>query len=152
MPTRKTEDTNDEITPEVTPEQEPVEEPVIVEVPVRSGDLKTAAGVLEMMSDGYGFLRANGLTPGPGDIYISQSQIKRFDLRPGDMVEGKVRPPKEAERYLGMLEVTEVNKVDPAKLGHRPRFERLIAVYPDRPMKLETGKTPISTRIVDLIS
>jgi transcription termination factor Rho len=113
---------------------------------------KKASGVLEMMPDGYGFLRANGLTPGPGDIYISQSQIKRFDLRPGDMIEGEVRPPKEAERYLGMLRVTTVNGMPSLKAQGRPRFERLTAVYPDKRIKLETGKTPLSTRIVDIMA
>src|SRR3990170_6558938 len=66
-------------------------------------------GVLEVMPDGYGFLRANGLSAGPGDIYISQSQIRRFDIRAGDEVEGKVRPPKDTERYFGMLKVEKIN-------------------------------------------
>ena len=118
----------------------------------KGGAFKKAAGVLEMMPDGYGFLRANGLTPGPGDIYISQSQIKRFDLRAGDMIEGEVRPPKEAERYLGMLRVTTVNGIPPLKAQGRPRFERLTAVYPDKQIKLETSKTPLSTRIVDIVA
>lgn len=116
------------------------------------GTFKKASGVLEMMPDGYGFLRANGFIPGPGDIYISQSQIKRFDLRPGDMIEGEVRPPKEAERYLGMLRVTTVNGLPSLKAQGRPRFERLTAVYPDKRIKLETGKTPLSTRIIDIMA
>lgn len=137
---------------------EPVTVPVPVEpvpelAPVSSGEvLQKAAGVLEVMPDGYGFLRANGMTSGPGDIYISMSQIKRFDLRSADHVEGEVRPPKEAERYLGMLRVTKINGVEPEKVGNRPRFERLTAVYPNRRIKLETAKLPLSTRLIDIVA
>lgn len=132
------------------PKPAPVEE--APQVGSSSEALQKAAGVLEVMPDGYGFLRANGITPGPGDIYISQSQIKRFDLRASDHVEGEVRPPKEAERYLGMLRVTKINGVEPEKAAHRPRFEKLTAVYPDKRIKLETGKTPLSTRLIDIIA
>jgi transcription termination factor Rho len=139
-------------TPELSA-PEPLSDPTRLEEETsRGGPFKKASGVLEMMSDGYGFLRANGLTPGPGDIYVSQSQIKRFDLRPGDMIEGEVRPPKEAERYLGMIRVTTVNDILPIKAQGRPRFDRLTAVYPDKQIKLETGKTPLSTRMVDIIA
>ncbi len=110
------------------------------------------SGILEVMPDGYGFLRANGSTVGPGDIYISQSQIRRFDIRAGDEVEGQVRPPKETERYYGMLKVEKVNGQDPEKAMKRPRFENLTPVYPNKKLKLETGKTPLSTRIIDLLS
>lgn len=109
-------------------------------------------GVLEVMPDGYGFLRANGLVAGSGDIYISQSQIRRFDIRSGDEVEGKVRPPKETERYFGMLVVEKVNGLDPDKSINRPKFSSLTAIYPNRQIKLETGKTPLSTRMIDLLS
>lgn len=109
-------------------------------------------GVLEVMPDGYGFLRANGLVAGSGDIYISQSQIRRFDIRAGDEVEGKVRPPKETERYFGMLVVEKVNGLDPDKSINRPKFSSLTAIYPNRQIKLETGKTPLSTRMIDLLS
>lgn len=137
---------------------EPVTVPVPVEpvpelAPVSSGEvLQKAAGVLEVMPDGYGFLRANGMTSGPGDIYISMSQIKRFDLRSADHVEGEVRPPKEAERYLGMLRVTKINGLEPEKVANRPRFERLTAVYPNRRIKLETAKLPLSTRLIDIVA
>ena len=109
-------------------------------------------GVLEVMPEGYGFLRANGLTPGLDDIYISQSQIRRFDIRPGDEVEGQVRPPKETERYFGMLKVEKVNGVSAEKSVKRPRFESLTPIYPNRQVKLETGKTPLSTRVMDLLA
>jgi transcription termination factor Rho len=112
---------------------------------------ETKKGVLEVMPEGYGFLRANGMTPGPGDIYISQSQIRRFDIRPGDEVEGQVRSPKETERYFGMLKVVEINGVAADKSAKRPRFESLTPIYPNKQIKLETEKTPISTRVIDLL-
>ncbi|MEX0621941.1 MAG: transcription termination factor Rho [Candidatus Woykebacteria bacterium] len=130
------------VTPEVS-ERPSYSEPTSSEV---------KKGVLELMSEGYGFLRANGLTPGPGDIYISQSQIRRFDIRPGDEVEGEVRPPKDTERYYGMLKVLKLNGVDVEKTSRRPRFESLTPVYPDKQVKLETGKTPLSTRVIDVLA
>lgn len=126
-------------------------EPSINEVP-GSAPLTKGKGVLETMSEGYGFLRASGLTPGPNDIYISMSQIRRFDIRPGDEVEGQVRPPKDTERYWGMLKVEKVNGIDPDKASRRPRFESLTAIYPNKQLVLETGKTPLSARIIDLVS
>lgn len=153
MPTKTETTAKDVLEPEKelpspldTPELPEAEETVPTTAP------KTAAGVLEVMPDGYGFLRANGIGAGPGDIYISQSQIKRFDLRPGDQVEGEVRPPKEAERYLGMLRVTQINGVSPEKAANRPRFEKLVAVYPDKRIKLETGKIPLSARLIDIVT
>jgi len=109
-------------------------------------------GILEIMPEGYGFLRANGLTPGPDDIYISQSQIRRFDIRPGDEVEGQVRPPKETERYYGMLKVEKINGGLVEEATRRPRFEVLTPIYPNCQIKLETGKTPLSTRVIDLLA
>ena len=97
-----------------------------------NGPATKGKGVLEVMPDGYGFLRANGLSAGPGDIYISQSQIRRFDIRPGDEVEGKVRPPKETERYFGMLMVEKVNDLDPDKSMKRPKFSALTSIYPNK--------------------
>jgi transcription termination factor Rho len=109
-------------------------------------------GVLELMNEGYGFLRANGVSSGSADIYISQSQIRRFDIRPGDEVEGEVRPPKDTERYYGMLKVEKVNGLDPEKAMKRKKIENLVAIYPDKQLKLETGKTPLSTRMIDLLA
>lgn len=160
MPVKKsepTEKTNLEPEKELTSPLETPELPEAPEEPTPAPEEPTdsaqkASGVLELMADGYGFLRANGTTPGPGDIYISQSQIKRFDLRPGDRVEGEVRPPKETERYLGMLRVTKINGVAPEEASNRPRFEKLVAVYPDRRLKLETGKVPLSTRLIDIVT
>ncbi len=109
-------------------------------------------GVLELMPEGYGFLRASGVNPGPGDIYISQSQIRRFDIRPGDEVEGEVRPPKETERYFGMLKVEKVNSLVPEAAMKRKKIENLIAIYPDKQLNLETGKLPMSTRMIDILA
>src|SRR3990170_2726953 len=137
------------------PKEETVQpEPSFGPIDYRAGEgkLEVKKGVLEVMPEGYGFLRANGLQPGSGDIYISQSQIRRFDIRPGDEVEGEVRPPKETERYYGMLKVSKVNGMDAEKVSRRPRFESLTPVYPDKQLKLETGKDPVSTRMIDLLA
>lgn len=117
-----------------------------------SASTLTKKGVLEVMPEGYGFLRANSINPGSDDIYISQSQIRRFDIRPGDEVEGQVRPPKDTERYYGMLKVVNINTVNADQISRRPRFESLTPVYPNKHLKLETDKTPISTRMIDIIS
>ncbi|HEX7456579.1 MAG TPA: transcription termination factor Rho [Candidatus Nanoarchaeia archaeon] len=109
-------------------------------------------GILEVMSEGYGFLRANGLMPGSDDIYISQSQIRRFDIRPGDEVEGEVRPPKETERYWGMLKVEKLNGISIEQATKRPRFETMTPIYPNHQIKLEVGKSPLSTRIIDVLA
>lgn len=156
MPIKKETTAKDALEPEKELES-PLDTPELPEgeemvTPEATAAPKTASGVLDMMSEGYGFLRANGVNSGPGDIYISQSQIKRFGLRGGDFVEGEVRPPKEAERYLGMLRVTKVNGVEPEKAARRPEFERLTAVYPNKRIKLETGKLPLSARLIDIVA
>jgi transcription termination factor Rho len=108
-------------------------------------------GILDVSPEGHGYLRPN-FSPSEKDVYISSSQIRRFYLRPGDMVGGQVRAPKEKERYYGLLRVEKVNNIDIEKLGKRPHFDNLTPVYPDEQIKLETGKTPLSTRVIDLIS
>lgn len=110
-------------------------------------------GVLEIIqSEGFGFLRPINYTASSEDIYISASQIRRFDLRNGDKVSGKVRPPKENERYYGLLHVEAVNGDDPESAKERVHFPALTPLYPDRQMKLETTPSNLSTRIMDLIS
>lgn len=112
---------------------------------------QTVAGYLEIMPEGHGFLRPK-FTPSDKDIYISQSQIRKFSLRPGDEVEGQAREPKENERYYGLLKVEKVNQMIAETLGVRARFDDLVPIYPKEIIKLETDKTPISTRIIDLLS
>src|SRR3989344_2633499 len=116
------------------------------------------AGYLDVMPEGHGFLRPKYI-PSDKDVYISASQIRRFNLRPGDYVEGGARLPKENERYYGLLQVEKVNSEDSEKFVSdtgkkvkRTRFEDLTAIYPNRHIKLETGKTPLSQRVIDLIS
>jgi transcription termination factor Rho len=112
-------------------------------------------GVLEILPEGYGFLRSPdwNYLYGPDDIYVSPSQIKRFDLRTGDTVQGQVRPPKEGERYLALLKVEKINFEDPEKAKHKTLFDNLKPLYPKERIKLET-KDPknVGMRIVDLIA
>lgn len=110
-------------------------------------------GVLEIVSqEGFGFLRPINYSPSKEDIYISASQIRRFDLRNGDKVTGKVRPPKENERYYGLLQVQAVNGEDPEVAKERVHFPALTPLYPDRQIKLETEANKLSTRIMDLVA
>ena len=110
-------------------------------------------GILEIIpSEGFGFLRPINYSPSAEDIYISASQIRRFDLRNGDKVSGKVRPPKENERYYGLLHVDAVNDEDPETSKERVHFPALTALYPDRLMKLERSGGNLSTRIIDLMT
>ena len=115
-------------------------------------------GVVEVLQDGFGFLRspdANYL-PGPDDIYVSPSQIRRFGLRTGDTVEGQIRSPKEGERYFALLKVNTINFEDPEKTKHKINFDNLTPLYPDERLKLEFedtgGKKDISARIIDVVS
>lgn len=110
-------------------------------------------GVLEIIqSEGYGFLRPINYSSSSEDIYISASQIRRFELRNGDKVSGKVRPPKENERYYGLLQVEAVNGQNPETARERVHFPALTPLYPDRQIKLETTPNRLSTRIMDLVS
>ncbi len=109
-------------------------------------------GVLEIVQDGIGFLRSNDLLPGPEDVYVSQSQIRRFALRTGDMVLGHIRPPKETEKYFGLLRVEAINGLDPEVAKRRPVFERLTPIYPDDQLSLETEPNILGTRMLDLLA
>ncbi len=109
-------------------------------------------GVLDIVQDGIGFLRADHLLPGPEDVYVSQSQIRRFGLRTGDLVIGQVRPPKDTEKYFGLLKVEAVNALDPEVAKQRPVFERLTPIFPDRQLLLETEPNLLATRLIDLTS
>jgi len=109
-------------------------------------------GVLEIIQDGIGFLRSVDLLPGPDDIYVSQSQIRRFGLRTGDMVIGQVRPPKDTEKYYGLLRVEAVNGLDPEAAKKRPTFERLTPIFPQERLQLETRRHILSTRLLDILA
>ena len=111
-------------------------------------------GVLEILPEGYGFLRSPdwNYLYGPDDIYVSPSQIKRFDLRTGDTIMGQVRPPKEGERYLALLKVEVVNGDEPEKAKHRVAFENLRPRYPEERLKLERKDGDLSMRVLDLLS
>ena len=111
-------------------------------------------GVLEILPEGYGFLRSQdwNYLYGPDDIYVSPSQIKRFDLRTGDTVNGQVRPPKEGERYLALLKVETVNGDDPEKAKHRIAFDNLRPRYPEDRIQLERESGTLSMRVVDLVA
>ncbi len=111
-----------------------------------------ATGLLEIIGDGYGFLRQQGLRAGPGDVYISQSQIRRFALRTGDQVTGQVRPPKEGERYFGLIRVEAVNGGDPELTRSRVHFDNLTPIYPTEQLILESKPTNLSQRLIDLVS
>lgn len=110
-------------------------------------------GILDILADGYGFLRTSGYLAGSHDIYVSQSQIRRFRLRQGDEVYGQVRPPKESEKYNALLRIEEVNGEDPEFIRSRIPFEKLTPVYPMERLRLETSKSDnITPRIIDLIA
>jgi transcription termination factor Rho len=111
-------------------------------------------GVLEILPEGYGFLRSQdwNYLYGPDDIYVSPSQIKRFDLRTGDTVAGQVRPPKEGERYLALLKVETINGTDPDTARQRITFDNLRPRYPDVRLRLESSSEDLSMRVVDLIA
>jgi transcription termination factor Rho len=113
-----------------------------------------AEGVLETLPDGFGFLRAQNYNylPGPDDIYVSPSQIRRFGLRTGDTVAGQIRPPKEGERYFALLKVEAVNYEDPESTRDKILFDNLVPLYPNERIRLETSSTNYCTRIMDLLT
>tara|TARA_B100000963_G_scaffold346074_1_gene350883 strand:+ start:2587 stop:3855 length:1269 start_codon:yes stop_codon:yes gene_type:complete len=124
------------------------------------GEQITATGVLETLQDGFGFLRAmeSNYLPGPDDIYVSPSQIRRFGLRKGDTVEGEIRAPKDQERYFALLKVNKINFEDPEKTKHKINFDNLTPLYPEEKVKLEIEKTKVekktdvTARVIDLVS
>ncbi len=109
-------------------------------------------GILEIMSEGYGFLRQDSLLPGSANIYISQSQIRRFGLRNGDMVSGQGRPPKNGEKYYSLLRVEAINDINPELAKSRPHFSSLTPTFPDKLIDLETSRDELSTRLLNLIA
>ncbi len=114
-------------------------------------------GVIEVLQDGFGFLRSSeaNYLPGPDDIYVSASQVRRFSLRTGDTVEGKIRSPKDSERYFSLLRVNEINFEEPDKVRHRINFDNLTPLYPDERLKMEIDDPTVkdrTSRVIDLIS
>jgi transcription termination factor Rho len=109
-------------------------------------------GILEIVEDGYGFLRKDGFLPGAADVYVSQTQIRRFGLRTGDMVTGQVRPPKDNEKYYGLLRVEAVNGLDPEVAKRRPHFEQLTPIFPREMYNLETVPSNLTQRVINLIA
>ena len=111
-----------------------------------------SSGIIDIVSDGFGFLRTENMVPGPDDVYVSQSQIRRFDLRVGDRVTGHVRPPKDNERYFSLLRVELINGVDPETARKRPHFQQLTPIFPNQHYNLATDPRILSTRLIDLVA
>jgi len=124
----------------------------IVKAQAVSSGNEFATGTLEILGEGYGFLRRNGFIPSQDDIYVSLSQIKRFGLRTGDVIQGQIRPPKDNEKYFGLLRIEAINNGDPEFAKDRPVFDKMIPIYPEERLVLETTPKLISTRLIDLIS
>jgi transcription termination factor Rho len=114
--------------------------------------IASATGTLEILQEGWGFLRRHNLTPSPDDIYVSQTQIKKFGLRTGDLVTGQVRPPKDSEKYFGLLRVERVNELEPDVARARTNFDDLTPIYPNERIVLETAPDEIAGRFIDLIA
>lgn len=123
----------------------------ILRAQAERGGLMFMEGVLEVLGEGYGFLRPINYLPSSEDIYISSSQIHKFDLRTGDLVSGKCRPPKGTEKYFGLLHIDAVNGVDPKQAAERLHFPALTPLHPQKKMTLETDPHTLSTRIIDLL-
>ncbi len=124
----------------------------IMAVDVPQSNTTTCSGILEIMTDGYGFLRQNTLLPSPSDIYVSQSQIRRFGLRLGDMVTGQGRPARAGEKYISILKIEGVNGINPELAKGRPPFGALTPTFPDKLINMEIAGNSLSTRLINLIA
>jgi transcription termination factor Rho len=114
--------------------------------------LEVRGGILEIMNEGVGFLRSNHYQGGPDDVYVSQTQIRRYGLRNGDLIIGHVRPPRESEKHYGLLKVETVNSVQPDEAKRRPRFESLVPIFPEERFDLETDRRELAPRMINLIA
>ena len=124
----------------------------ILQRQVERGGQQYAAGILDIVEDGFGFMRRRGLMPSPDDIYVSSSQVRRFGLRAGDRMGGVGRAPKEGEKYWGLLRVESVNGVDPETAKRRPHFDALTPIHPIELINLETDPKNLSQRLVNLVN
>jgi len=115
-------------------------------------NVKVRTGTLDLLPDGFGFLRTRGYVQSDNDIYVSLSQIRRFSLRRGDEVTGQVREPKDSEKYNALLKIEAVNGLNPDEARNRPNFDRLTPLFPTERMRLETEPTDIATRVIDLVA
>ncbi len=113
--------------------------------------IEMRGGILEIMSEGIGFLRSARYSVSEDDVYVSQAQLRRYELRSGDLVLGHVRPPRESERHWGLIKVESVNGLDPEEARHRPRFEDQTPIFPDKRFDLETEREILATRLINLI-
>jgi transcription termination factor Rho len=113
--------------------------------------LEVRGGILEIMNEGVGFLRSD-YRIGPDDVYVSQAQLRRYELRNGDLVIGHVRPPRESERHYGLIKVESINGLPPEEARRRPNFEDLTPIFPDKRFDLETDRSVLSTRLINLIA
>jgi transcription termination factor Rho len=124
----------------------------IQQIEAEQEGLEVRGGILEIMNEGIGFLRSGHYQPGPYDVYVSQSQIRRYNLRNGDLIIGHVRPPRESEKHYGLLKVETVNGIDPEIAKRRAVFEQLTPIFPDRRFDLEVDRHTISTRLINLVT
>ncbi|HEX2953156.1 MAG TPA: transcription termination factor Rho [Bacillota bacterium] len=124
----------------------------LLKVLAKKEGLIFSQGILEILTDGFGFLRVENFSPGPDDIYVSASQIRRFHMRTGDLVSGQVRPPKESERYFALLKVQVINGADPNTFYRRDHFDELTPIYPIERIRLETVPEESAMRLVDIMS
>jgi transcription termination factor Rho len=114
--------------------------------------IELRGGILEIMSEGIGFLRSGHYQPGPYDVYVSQSQIRRYTLRTGDLIIGHVRPPRESEKHYGLLKVESINGIDPEEVRNRAAFETLTPIFPDMRFDLEIDRYTLATRLINLVT
>ena len=124
----------------------------ILEVQTEKSGHMFAKGILEILPEGYGFLRTGGYLPSREDVYVSQTQIRRFDMQNGDLVQGQIRPPKEGEKYYSLLKVEAISGTDPEQARERVPFEILTPIFPDKRYTLEYPKCAVSARLIDLLA
>jgi transcription termination factor Rho len=124
----------------------------IQQAEAESQGVEMRGGILEIMNEGIGFLRFDHYKPGPLDVYVSQSQIRRYNLRNGDMVLGNVRPPRESERHYGLIKVESINGLNPEDSKRRPYFETLVPIFPEIRFDLELDRHVLATRVINLVT